>query len=307
MKHFLIILNAIFLYSCSGDEKDTPLKISDIDFVSSTIERCVAEYQSAGIIYADDLTQFYCDSYLIDTTADLKNFRNLDAVGFAGLGDMDIDFTNFSKISYFSLYDTYLESLNLTNLSVLNNLTMLELHNNYELRSIDFSALENLEKVLVLRSPLKEINTDGLVNLKDLKIYGSFIRHSQHFMAELEAVNFSQNINLEDLIIVGTTLPSLILNQHEKLVSLEFSGPLENVYIEAPSLENIGISGSLLTSIDVSKLPNLKNIRVKHGVLETINFESNLELMSADLTNNLLTNDTIEYLDSLPKHITVIY
>ena len=105
------------------------------------------------------------------------------------------------------------------------------------------------------------------------------MEHFTYFNGSLEDVDFSNNINLEQLHIGNANVKSVDIKMLKKLrYFIYWSGPLEEIDISNnPELETVKVFDSNVKVLDISNNPKLKRIEVDEGT-EIIG-ETNAEII----------------------------
>jgi len=302
----IVLIITLLLTGCSEDKTDPRLKIEDIAFESPAIEACIAKFVLAyELIYAEELTEFFCDAPAIQSTSDLKHFSNIKSISFYELATTyGFNPQDFAQVSSFSLTLSIISSLDI---SALTNLESVEFTSNAKLTDVDFSYNTKLQKIYITRTPISSLNTDNMTELKELSYQGGFsVEVAGGLTSSLSVVNFANNLKLEELSLGFLPLKEISLVGLDNLEIVRIQSPLEKVVFDLPNLRVLDLSGTELTEINLPLLPKLEALDNNYGKLERINVDNNLQLNRLKLIENPLSEATLEYLATLPDSIEVI-
>ncbi|QDP00230.1 hypothetical protein [Thalassotalea sp. PS06] len=270
----------------------------------------MASSSDDGLVYADELVEFFCNATYIDTTADLANFPNLASVGFHGVGNSSIiNAYDFPGIRNFALTSSKLNYLDVNNLE---NLVELDLQNNLLLTTVDVSNAVKLKEITISESPLEAIDLINLSELESLHLYTKFFyidEDGNGLVSEGSLISLSLEYNekLTEVVITGARFSSLTLKNHEALTQLIVEGDIQFVDLDLPSLITLNLESNELGNIDLSLLPNIENLNLSSNHLTEIDFSFNPSLAEVDLTNNKWTDASLEYLSNIDWIENLLY
>lgn len=163
-----------------------------------------------------------------------------------------------------------------------------------EITSLDLSCLEygaiqnltgingfiNLKKLIVAQHEIEEIDLNNNVNLDTLNLAGN----------ELTSINVSRNSKLIFLNLIANELNSINgLSELTELKDLDLSwNYFEAFNISSESLEVLHISNNDLKSLDISAVPNLRNLLLTSNNLQSLDVFSNRKLETLLVSDNEL-------------------
>lgn len=158
-----------------------------------------------------------------------------------------------------------------------------------DISSLEYGAIQNL------------IGIDGFINLKKLIV-------TQH---EIEEIDLSNIVNLDTLNLAGNKLTSIDLSKNDKLIVLDLTvnelnsitglseltelkdldlswNFFENFSISSESLEVLHMSNNDMISLDITTVPNLKNLLLTSNKLQSLGVYSNRKLETLLVSDNVL-------------------
>lgn len=203
----------------------------------------------SGIEDFADLEIFNC-LYNEITSADLSQNTSLTDINLSNNSISSINITGSPNMETVQLYDNNLSVLDVSNNPLLTSLNCGI--NNFSY--IDLSYNSELEFLNLNGNSFQSINLSENTELINLLI-GSY---PGHFNNNLTALDLSNHVFLEQLIL-----------DHNNITSLDLSN--------SPNLNHLDCSWNNIASIDVSQ----------NSILQTLTIQQNLELTELDVTNNL--------------------
>lgn len=220
-----------------------------------------------------DKDKFYVDENHRLTKIDLEK-TGPDIVVPEKVGDNVI-----RRISLCDRYFSKIDTIDVSNVSELEffKLNLLENSGYSKLKKLDFSKNKKLRTVGVNRTKaLKEIAFNEscevaiLFNTSIKKIDLNVLENMEHFTyfnGPLEDVDFSNNINLEQLHIGNANVKSVDIKMLKKLKNFGCYGVCLDEFdiSNNPDLETIEVFNTNVKVLDVSNNPKLKKIEVDEG------------------------------------------
>lgn len=226
--------------------------------------------QSYTMVFSQDAEVFYDDSYEIGT-----GYSEFDP-WYDVLSEYDVDDDGMlsddelAAVTRVDLNFWYYDSLD--GIERLINLEVLNASGLYQLTSADLSKNTKLKELTFYAPGLTELDLSSNTELIKADICGSF-----------ETLDFSGNTKLETLTVNGYLGEELFsMEGLEALKSLTlYECSLSDVSGVAAltGLEELSLSCTAVTTLDVSTLTNLKRLNCFDGVLESITGLDNLTLL----------------------------
>jgi len=179
-------------------------------------------------------------------SVDLSANTLLDSIYLLGNKISNIDFSNNTNLIFVDLQSNSFSSSNsISGLENALNLKDLDVSWNY---MEEFSIHnESLEVLHMSHNDLRTIDTDGVVNLRNVLLTSN----------KLEAVDFSSNTLIETLLISDNKLEN---------INLESNGKLTHLYISSNLLSDLNLSNNLdLVEIKVDRNESLTCIKINDG------------------------------------------
>lgn len=182
-------------------------------------------------------------------------------------------------------------------------------------QGIDSDGIVNQQ---ILKSDAKEISTLNLSNLEHGKISNltgiegftnlSKLMVTQHDIAQID---LRKNINLDTLNLSGNRLSQIDLSYNTKLIAIDLIANemnsitglsalhqlkeldlswnyFETFSIASQTLEVLHLSNNNLISLNISSVPNLKNLLLTSNKLESLDINSNQKLETVLVSDNVL-------------------
>lgn len=250
-----------------------------------------------------------CSSnYYLERTSSLKGIEyltELETLENIPENVVSLDLSNNTKLKSISLYSyTNLTSLvlgvqnNLEKLSLkYTKLATIDLSNcpnlktfdanfNSSISSIDFSNCPNLQSLVMPNSKITTIDLSNNTNLTSINLSGS---------KNLTSIVLGSNLNnLSTLYCLNCNLNSIDLTGLDNLRTLEIGNPGMEIdaasLSELPSLRELTICYTEMTSLDATVLPNLTRLYVKDNHLTSLDVSQNTALQYLVCSNNFLTS-----------------
>jgi hypothetical protein len=268
----------------------------------------------------------YLVQNLIDDEIDgkvlISKVREVTHIGFQGFNILNIEglqyFENLEYI-YFSS-----QSIAEITLPKLPRLIFLGVQNCKKLVKLDFQEVINLERLMVDGSPLKNVETQRNINLKEILILGSLslehidlktntkLEKLQIPRSHVKGIDLSNNTNLVFLEIESIYLESLNLSNNPKIRSISLGSDelanlilpmdgknLTDFVVNAKKLKKVDIDGLInlerlylegieLRTFDANKFPALNYLNLSNNKLETVKLGKLLKLEYLNIYDNLL-------------------
>ena len=238
-------------------------------------------------------------------TSDLRQFTNLESVGFWGVQTSNgFDTQDFSQIKIFTLKLSQFDTLDISSMTQLESL---ELAGNLELRQLDLTYNTALKEIYIDDSPIEDLELTGLTELKSFDFNATIFHPVKgYYESPISTLDFSNNKKLETIEIGGAQLDSIELIGLESLQSVAIVSPLESSNLDLINLNSLWLSGANFSKIDLSLLPELEVLYLGFSKLTSVDFSHNHKLRRVHLKNNNLNEETLAYLKTLPDSIEVI-
>jgi Leucine-rich repeat (LRR) protein len=164
----------------------------------------------------------------------------------------------------------------LTGLEVCTNLQTLNCSNN-SIKSIELPNLKQLKSVTCSGCPIEKLNFDGCSSLIYLNLQGAT---TNAIVGKSISINDYNQATTFYVSIVGTPFTSFSFTNDSDLTNIDMYG----------EFTDINLSGnSILESVNVSTMSQLKTLNVRDCKLKTLDVTQNLSLTSLFCDNNELT------------------
>lgn len=172
-----------------------------------------------------------------------------------------IDTINVSNVSELEFF-----KLNLVKAGSRSKLKKLDFSKNVHLRIIAVNGTKALEEVVFNKSCRSVLLFNTSIKKIDLNVLEN-IEHFTYFNGPLEDVDFSNNINLEQLHIGNANVKSVDIKMLKKLKNFGCYGVCLDEFdiSNNPDLETIEVFNTNVKVLDVSNNPKLKKIEVDEG------------------------------------------
>lgn len=159
------------------------------------------------------------------------------------------------------------------------------------LNTFDFGKIHNvkgiqgfvsLKKLIINQHNIIEIDLSANTFLETVFLAGN----------SLSTIDISKNINIETLDLTANELTEMVgLPKLNKLKDLNLSfNYLDEITVSNASLEVLHISNNDLTSLDLSSVPNLKNLLLTSNKIHHLELLSNKKLETLLVSDNQLEN-----------------
>lgn len=219
---------------------------------------------------------------------------------FRDIGFIDFDFPYFDTATTYMPDDSFeevIETLFEGDGTPNNDLVLTSRIEN--IRLLFFDLMGNITV------PIQDLT--GIDDFLELKYLRS---HSSN--TELTQIDFSNNLNLEILQIVGHLATTLDFSNNSNLRNLSCGGAnLTDLNITNNSnLEHLSFSGDNVQSVDLSQNVNLKSLDFGNTQISEIDLSYNIQLEDLDCSNNVLAsldlsnNIYLEKLDCSENNLT---
>ena len=164
--------------------------------------------------------------------------------------------------------------------------------------SIELPALEKMTQFAFNNSPLKSIDVSKATALTSLTINNT---SASKYEPQLASIDVSKNTELEYLSLQANTnkagkLTSLDLTNNTKLTGMGLYvqyNQLTEVKLPECELTTINVQNNKLTSLDLTKLPKLKNLYASDNKLTALDFSKLAAGGDINIYNNELTEVVI--------------
>ncbi|MDC1162041.1 hypothetical protein OAT18_01225 [Tenacibaculum sp.] len=230
---------------------------------------------------------------------DLTTNVNLSDLNLGRNNLVGIDISKNTLLITIELNDNNISSIDLSANTIVeelvlrgNELTVLDLSNNTALvdlsisenafTSIDVSNNTKLETIDAEACGLESIVLTGLTLLEDLDLEEN----------NIVAIDVSDNIGLIDIDISdNNTLVTIDLTNNVALETMSFSSctNLESVFFgSSPNLNQVSLSNTALTTIDISLLTGLQTLSIANSSMEFLDVSKNVILKNLYAENTKL-------------------
>lgn len=152
----------------------------------------------------------------------------------------------------------------------------------YNLAGLEY--LTSLETLVINYPKIENIDISNNIKLKNITIING---------DKLKNIDFSNNVDLERIILTYTHLENLNLSNCPKLEYLEMgAGAIEESLIKELDLSNckelkhLGIGGNKIEFIDLSENINLEYVKITNGNLKKIILPENSKIKTLSLFDN---------------------
>lgn len=245
------------------------------------------------------LIDFHFTNKIITPIMGMSNLRELNLIGcdiktipkIQNLEKIDVSYNNFVELPNIIGLDN-LKELNVSNnkIEVLNiNLPNLEkiIANNNKLKTVNILLCSNLIELNLSDNNISKITLENK-NIKILNLANN----------RIEKFNFVECDNLEDLNMSNNKLGTLHIENILSIKKLNFENNiLKNVYIFLPQLEEILLSGNIISKLNLTS-DELKKLDLSNITGEILLFCNRMEELN-------LTNTQVDNLDFLENAISL--
>lgn len=299
MKQILIILLIVSLLGCESSKEDG--LIADIIFVSESVESCIKERAEAeSFTKVEELTEVLCKGgYGYSNLQDLNHFPNLKGVALHSLDAHEVNFDNILYVERLSVISS--EQLRRLTIQNSSNLETFKIENSHKVNEVSLDNLPELKDLTIRDTVLETLDIGDIQSLESLSI-GTYGSDSFLFdlVVSIESLDLTANQNLEEITLKYTKLKSVMLEGLNKLKNLTIhSSELEQVYLDLPSLEELVLFQNKISSIDLGYVPKITHLQLQNNFINEIDLDPNTNLSFVRLTDNSLSQEAIEYLDSI--------
>ena len=152
------------------------------------------------------------------------------------------------------------------------------------LKSLDLSALTNLERLDMYDQDIEVLDLSKNTNLSDLTL---------HLFTKLHTLDLSENEALTDLCIFKSGLTELDLHDKPVLTQAEIytNANLQSIDISGCTvLDKLNLNENALESIDLTNNTELTTLQIDANKLKSLDLSQNTKLYSLSCKNNQLTS-----------------
>ncbi len=213
--------------------------------------------ESIDLSTANNLKEFYCPNTPM-LNLDFSNNQEIRIIGASNTPLNSINLPNNPDLDYLYVSNTSLNEIDLTHCP---NLTFLVCNDNTGITSLDLTQNTILEKIYCKNSGLTNINLQQNTALKNLQLTNNLIQTT---------LDLSNNINLESFSVNENPITSILMPN-------------------STSIESVNANETLITEIDFSQNPNLRNVLLLNTPnLEFVNMQNgnNEELFAFAATSS---------------------
>lgn len=248
------------------------LSLTSNHLSSVKVDRCTA------------LKKFYFDASENNysrclSSLDLDNNTQLEELGcrFTDLTSLDIN--RHPRLRYLYCAQNY--KLTELKLAGHNNLNVLSLSDNPELKSITWGTLPKLSRLICNQTPLTQLDLTGLPALEYLSLN----------RIPVTALNLSGNRKLTELHCSFTRFKELDLSKNPDLTRILCTDNLLEKLVlgEKNRLTYLDCSHNKLAALDLSGCPKATQVNCRYNVIKVLDLAYNTELNELYAESNLLT------------------
>ena len=302
MKAIYILCLAILLNGCDSEDQSL---LKNLNFSSDSVATCVTESaESRDYKTISDVQILWCNEAegVFDQAAlnELNIFTNLTHL-YLGIGYSIIDFNGeaFPYLTTFRCDDCGIINVEL---SQNQELESFEIWGNKYLESLDLSSNTKLSTLNLSEVPILNLTLGQHDKLKEAYIHGDY------FYESFLNLDFSKATALENLSLSHIGASHLDLSQNINLIFFQASGKyLENIDINGQQLSHLSLSNTPLTTFDTSNFSELESLILWGNNITNVNLDYNQKLTLVNLRGNPLSEDMIDYLESITWIERVVY
>ncbi len=222
------------------------------------------------------------------------NFIAVDGNGDAVTIDTNAD-SEIDTAEALLIYELYLASSNLTDLTGLENftnLTWLEVNLN-DLTVFDGTAFTNLEHLNFSNNNLTTVDVTGLTNLEIFWAFGNpFTTVDFSTLSGLQLLNISFSDNLTGLDVSNlTNLTDLSCSSNDSMTSLNVQG--------CTALEDLDCAFSAITDLNLNGLASLSSVFADNNNIATVDVTGAVSLSNLNVEFNQINSLSVQDLPVL--------
>ncbi len=310
MKITTTLLLLILLAACNDNANDASLLKNQLFAYDSVTDCVTASAQANDYLYIEDVEVLFCDEGegVLDQGAldELKTFTNLTTLGL-GKSTTVVEFDGKS-FPYLTTFDCYECGLITADISENPELESFEIWGNKYLEELDFSHNPQLSTLNLSNVVIRNLVLGVHDNLTEAYLVGESFTGGSLYGALIN-IDLTKATALERLEMMRIGATHLDLSSNTNLTSLSVWGAnnLETIDISSQKLQEVSISDSAIAAFDTAEFTELSFVAINGSQIAYMNFDYNLKLEMINLTNNPLSQEMMDYLDSLTRVEQVLY
>lgn len=244
----------------------------------------------------------------------ITSFTNLQYIGVHGNPVTAIDFSGLANLNEIRLTQNYyLSSLNFTGLD---NIEKIFLHDS-DVTNLDLSMCTTLKSLGVYVSPLGTIDLSALTSLQDLTLgYNGLLSIDLSALSTLTSLaiyensltflDVSNNLQLTELVCFDNAITSINVANNNILEEIVLTNNQVSSFDFSlcPNLKYIGCENNLLTSVDLSNLAFLEGFRGNNNPIDEFDFSNNPLLTFVDVSYTDITTLDLRYQQIIELSLT---
>ena len=230
-----------------------PQRVSEVFFEDPNLKECIVEAEIGDL---EDFKEIECGiSDDIRSITGLEHFPNLISLRLYKYNGQTLDTSILPNLEKLYVHEGHFQSLNLVNNS---ELLTLELDSAPQLFDVNITQNNKLKKFTTIETSLRQ-------------------------------VDLSKNPELDELFISKTKVSKLNLSNNSVLRVLHlYDNPIDDLKIDGKGLEIFKLSGTPLTTVDLTKMENLSQLSISSGPLISIDISNNKALSSVSFADTEL-------------------
>ncbi|MEI2274426.1 leucine-rich repeat domain-containing protein [Sphingobacterium sp. ML3W] len=153
-------------------------------------------------------------------------------------------------------------------------------------------SFKNLEEFGTYKNKIRQVDLQGMTNLKRLYLVGS----------EIEILNITGCVNLEHLSLIGNRLKDIDITAFKKLTELSLNyNQLTRIEIHNyPELRTVNLSNNSIVDFKIDSCPKLQSLMIqKNRIAGDLDLTRFLDMHDFSADNNLLSAVNIRGLKKL--------
>lgn len=235
--------------------------------------------------------------FRVETLEGIQYFPNLTTLDFAASYNKSLDLSKNTKLKRLMYcFNSKLDKIDLSKNTELTYIlfehtafTSIDLSHNKKIDSLECKETKNLKEINLGDNPslkyfsigendIEVLDISQCINLEELKWYGT----------KYSKIDLIKNINLLKLTILGDQPYGMDLSNNTKLRKLAYGhNETENLDISKNiELEEIYCTETNIKQLDLSKNTKLKTLLILNGKLTDLDVSNNIELNSIKCYNN---------------------
>ena len=275
MKKNYFLLISVFIMGCNSSQDTTNVWYDDVYFEHPAMKQCLIGWaEEYGWTNVDEVTELSCSRNGIDSIAGIEQFDNLKKL----------------SLSY-----TALKEINLSGNPKLEDV---HISKNPYLKSVDVSQNLELTMLYVIYNAVEEVNLSNLPKLNMVNLSGNLISQLKLDGTDAEFLFVEDNL-IKDIDLSNTRSIRDLRLQGNPLNSIDLS----NLH----DLKTLFVNDTGIASLDISFNRELGLVVAFNNNIEHIRFDDNPNLKVANVENNPLNEETLDYLSTIDWIETLQY